>query len=205
MKRFLTTLVTVLVLTAALAVTASASTYDAAAEDLSKIGMFRGTEQGFELDRAPTRSEAAIMLVRLYGAEEKAAEDYAAGTISHPFTDVSDSVAPYVAWLYTNGITKGTTETTFTSRASCGSQQYVVFLLRALNSRRYMHIQFGAPKLVLNLVVLLAQAVLMILDVPYWWLWEILLTLLMFVCNIRQILQTLQRILGRRRPQSSHS
>ncbi len=50
MKRFLTTLVTVLVLTAALAVTASASTYDAAAEDLSKIGMFRGTEQGFELD-----------------------------------------------------------------------------------------------------------------------------------------------------------
>ena len=46
MKRFLTTLVTVLVLTAALAVTASASTYDAAAEDLSKIGMFRGTEQG---------------------------------------------------------------------------------------------------------------------------------------------------------------
>lgn len=132
MKRFLTTLVTVLVLTAALAVTASASTYDAAAEDLSKIGMFRGTEQGFELDRAPTRSEAAIMLVRLYGAEEKAAEDYAAGTISHPFTDVSDSVAPYVAWLYTNGITKGTTETTFTSRASCGAQQYVVFLLRAL-------------------------------------------------------------------------
>ena len=109
MKRFLTTLVTVLVLTAALAVTASASTYDAAAEDLSKIGMFRGTEQGFELDRAPTRSEAAIILVRINGAEEKAAEDYAAGPISHPFTEVSDSVPPYVAWLYTNGITKGTT------------------------------------------------------------------------------------------------
>ena len=94
MKRFLTSLVTVLLLTMALTVAASASDFDAAAKDLSAIGVFRGTEAGFELDRAPTRSEAAIMLVRLYGAEEQAAADYEAGTISHPFTDVSDFTAP---------------------------------------------------------------------------------------------------------------
>lgn len=132
MKRFFTTLVTVLLLTMALTVAASASDYDAAAKDLSAIGMFRGTEAGFELDRAPTRSEAAIMLVRLYGAEEQAAADYEAGTISHPFTDVSDFTAPYVAWLYTNGLTNGTSATTFGSAASCSAQQYTVFLLRAL-------------------------------------------------------------------------
>lgn len=132
MKRFLTTLVTVLLLSMALTVAASASDFDAAAKDLSAIGMFRGTEAGFELDRAPTRSEAAIMLVRLYGAEEKAAADYKAGTISHPFTDVSDFTAPYVAWLYTNGLTNGTSATTFGSASQCSLQQYVVFLLRAL-------------------------------------------------------------------------
>ena len=97
MKRFLSLLFTTLLLSAALCVTASASDFDAAAEDLSAIGMFRGTEKGFELDRAPTRSEVAIMLVRLYGAEESAKEAYEAGEITHPFTDVSEFTSPYVA------------------------------------------------------------------------------------------------------------
>ena len=75
MKRIFTVLFATMLLTAALAVNASASDYDAVAEDLAAIGMFRGTASGFELDRAPTRSEAAIMLVRLYGAEEQAVLD----------------------------------------------------------------------------------------------------------------------------------
>lgn len=82
MKRFLTLLFATLLLSAALCMSASASDFDAAAEDLSAIGMFRGTANGFELDRVPTRSEAAIMLVRLYGAEEDAKAAYASGEIS---------------------------------------------------------------------------------------------------------------------------
>lgn len=62
MKRILTVLAATLLLTAAMAGTASASSYDSVAEELSAIGVFRGTAGGFELDRAPTRSEAAIML-----------------------------------------------------------------------------------------------------------------------------------------------
>ena len=130
MKRFLTSLVTVLLLTMALTVAASASDFDAAAKDLSAIGVFRGTEAGFELDRAPTRSEAAIMLVRLYGAEEQAAADYEAGTISHPFTDVSDFTAPYVAWLYTNGLTNGTSATTLSPKGRATRAQVAVILPR---------------------------------------------------------------------------
>ena len=101
MKRFLSLLFTSLLLSICLCVTASASDYNAAAEDLSAIGMFRGTENGFELDRAPTRSEAAILLVRLYGAEETAKVAYEAGEIAHPFTDVSEFTSPYVAWHFT--------------------------------------------------------------------------------------------------------
>lgn len=59
MKRILTILAATLLLTAAMAGTASASSYDSVAEELSAIGVFRGTAGGFELDRAPTRSEAA--------------------------------------------------------------------------------------------------------------------------------------------------
>ena len=132
MKRFLTVFFTALLLTAALCVTASASDYDAVAGDLSAIGMFRGTANGFELDRAPKRSEAAIMLVRLYGAEEEAAAAYQSGEISHPFKDVGPIASSYVAWLYTKGITKGATATTFNSNAACTDKNYVVFLLRAL-------------------------------------------------------------------------
>ena len=79
MKRILTILAATLLLTAAMAGTASASSYDSVAEELSAIGVFRGTAGGFELDRAPTRSEAAIMLVRLYGAEDEAKAAYEAG------------------------------------------------------------------------------------------------------------------------------
>ena len=89
MKRILTILAATLLLTAAMAGTASASSYDSVAEELSAIGVFRGTAGGFELDRAPTRSEAAIMLVRLYGAEDEAKAAYEAGEISMPFTDES--------------------------------------------------------------------------------------------------------------------
>ena len=133
MKRLVTLLVTALLMTAALCVSASAADYQSAAEDLSAIGMFRGTVNGgFELDRAPKRSEAAIMLVRLYGAEEEAAAAYQSGEISHPFKDVGPIASSYVAWLYTKGITKGATATTFNSNAACTDKNYVVFLLRAL-------------------------------------------------------------------------
>ena len=131
MKRIFTVLAATLMLTTAMAVTASASDYDAVAEDLAAIGVFRGTSSGFELDRAPTRSEAAIMLVRLYGAEEEAQAAYEAGEITMPFTDVGTTAAPYVAWLYDQGITNGTSATTF-GAGECSTQNYGVFLLRAL-------------------------------------------------------------------------
>lgn len=132
MKRFLTCLAATMLLAAVLCVGASASDFDTTAQELSAIGMFRGTSDGFELDRAPTRSEAAIMLVRLYGAEETAKASYDAGELVCPFTDVSSFSAPYVAWLYENGITNGTSATTFGSGQACSAKMYCAFLLRAL-------------------------------------------------------------------------
>lgn len=132
MKRTLLALTLALMLLLGLCVTAGASNFDAAAQELSEIGMFRGTGTGFDLDRAPTRAEAAVMLTRLFGAEQKAAKLYKAGEISHPFTDVPDYAAPSVAWLYARGLTKGMSAVSFGASRACSLQDYTVFLLRAL-------------------------------------------------------------------------
>ena len=128
MKRIL-----MIVFTAALLCAyAGAARYEDAAKELSTIGIFRGTSEGFDLDRAPTRSEAAIMLTRLFGAEDAAKEAYAAGEIACPFTDVSAFSSPYVAWLYDRGIVNGTSATTFGAANPCTLKNYAAFLLRAL-------------------------------------------------------------------------
>ena len=67
---------------------------NAMAEELQSLSLFRGKGSGigsgYELEKAPTRAEALIMLIRMLG-EEKAA---LACTASQPFIDVPDWCAP---------------------------------------------------------------------------------------------------------------
>ncbi len=72
------------------------------------------------------------MLVRLYGAEEEALSLYEAGLIAHPFEDVSGWAAPYLAWLYSEGLVRGVSETRYGADAPCRARDYALFLLRAL-------------------------------------------------------------------------
>lgn len=132
MKRFLTILLTTLALAGLLCVSASASSFDGPAAELSAIGMLKGGAGGFDLDKAPTRSQAAIMLVRLYGAEEEAKAAYAAGDLKCSFTDVNETTAPFAAWLKDKGLASGTSETTFGGSDPCSAKAYTIFLLRAL-------------------------------------------------------------------------
>lgn len=132
MKRFLTILLTTLALAGLLCVSASASSFDGPAAELSAIGMLKGGSGGFDLDKAPTRSQAAIMLVRLYGAAEEAKAAYAAGDLKSPFTDVNETTAPFAAWLKDKGLASGTSETTFGGSEPCSAKAYTIFLLRAL-------------------------------------------------------------------------
>ena len=103
-----------------------------AAKRLAALGIFNGTDVGLELERAPTRQEAAAMLVRLYGAEETARASFAAEQIANPFADVSGWAEPYVAWLYANGLARGISAETFGAARSCSAKDYAVFLLRSL-------------------------------------------------------------------------
>ncbi|MEA4894462.1 MAG: S-layer homology domain-containing protein [Oscillospiraceae bacterium] len=132
MKRPIRILLIVVVFACALGVRAFASEYDSAAGELKTLGLFQGTNDGFELDRAPTRTEAAVMLVRLLGSESQAKAQYAEGAASCPFTDMPDWAKPYVSWLYENDLVKGVSDTVFGASGQCTAKMYCTFVLRAL-------------------------------------------------------------------------
>ena len=106
---------------------------EAQAQMLCDLGLFRGTEKGFELDKPMTRAEAAAMLTRLLGAEQQAL----AGNWTHPFTDVPQWADKYVGWLYASGLTKGTTATTYGAEQNVTCGQYCTFLARASTDHDY--------------------------------------------------------------------
>ena len=128
MKKFYKSLIVGAALSAAVAVNASAADFTNCADALNQMGLFKGTETGYQLDRAPTRGEAATMLVRLLGKETEALEK----NYQTSFTDVQDWAKPYVGWLYENKLTSGTSETTYSTNSVCTAQMYSTFLLRTL-------------------------------------------------------------------------
>lgn len=106
----------------------AATDYTPQAETLKQLGLFLGSEAGFELERTATRIESAVMTVRLLGKENEARQQ----NIKHPFTDVPEWASMYVGYLYHNGITNGLSDTLFGSSQTATAAQYATFVLRAL-------------------------------------------------------------------------
>jgi len=128
MKKSVFTLAIVMVISLSLMVTSLASNFEHLAQDLQDLGLFQGTNEGFELDRQPTRVESLVMLLRLLGLEEEAlASDYA-----HPFTDVPAWADRHVAFAFERELTQGISPTQFGSTNFASAQMYVTFVLRAL-------------------------------------------------------------------------
>ncbi len=104
--------------------------YERYARALEVLGIFRGSNKGFELERAPSRVEALIMLIRLMGEEQQA-------LASDPITPFSDlqiwgQGQQYVAYGYRMRYTNGTSPTTFSPNRTNTLEQYLTFVLRAL-------------------------------------------------------------------------
>ncbi|MCX7614675.1 MAG: S-layer homology domain-containing protein [Clostridiales bacterium] len=95
---------------------------------LYDLGLMKGTGSGFELDKKLTRAEAAVMLVRLLGAEQQAlSKNY-----DHPFQDVPSWADHYIGYLYQKNLTKGISKTIYGSNQSTTLNDYLTFSLRAL-------------------------------------------------------------------------
>ncbi|MEA4891747.1 MAG: hypothetical protein VB085_04195 [Peptococcaceae bacterium] len=98
------------------------------AKALKKIGLFHGVSvSDFDLDRAPTRTEALIMLIRLLGKETEVQQ----GDWAHSFTDVASWADKYVAYGCQKDLAQGVSSTEF-GTGSAGSDMYLTFMLQAL-------------------------------------------------------------------------
>ena len=104
-----------------------------AAERLKALSLFQGVgtnpdgSTNFDLTRAPSRTEALVMLIRLLGKDAEANN----GNWKHPFTDVPTWANEEVGYAFTNGLTKGSSDTEF-GTGTASAQMYLTFVLRAL-------------------------------------------------------------------------
>ncbi|MBN1624059.1 MAG: hypothetical protein JW903_06795 [Clostridia bacterium] len=106
----------------------TSESYNGYAMKLYSIGLFKGTETSFELERVPTRLEGAVMFVRLLGGESEALDK----NYNHPFNDVPEWGSPYVGYLYHYELTNGISESEFGTSLNLRAAEYVTFGLRAL-------------------------------------------------------------------------
>lgn len=97
------------------------------AEALKTLGLFKGTDKGFELERQPSRVEAVVMLIRLLGKETEAIS----GSWTHPFDDVPAWADQYIGYAYENALTNGGDDGKFGTGAAT-AQMFATFVLRAL-------------------------------------------------------------------------
>lgn len=114
MKKMRIALASMLV-AAGITATAGAANFTNCADRLKDVGLFQGTNQGYQLDKAPTRAEASAMLVRLLGKEAEAEKL----TYTAPFTDLVGWEKPYVQYLYDNGLANGMSATAYNPTGKC--------------------------------------------------------------------------------------
>lgn len=117
-----------LVLICSFALPISAASATGEADALNALGLFKGTEKGYELEKSLTRTEAVVLLVRMLGKEETAE---ACGK-THPFLDVASWADGYISYAHKMGLTNGISETHFGAEDAVESNMYITFLLRAL-------------------------------------------------------------------------
>lgn len=135
MKRFVCSVLCFLLLCTMVPMAlATSSEATIAANQLHSLGLFQGIGTDvngnpiYDLDRTPTRYEAITMLVRILGKEQDAKNR----NWDTPFTDVANWAKPYVGYAYNNGLTSGTSMTTFNGNRTITASQYLTFMLRAL-------------------------------------------------------------------------
>ena len=95
-----------------------------AIEVLQLLGIMSGDDKGnFNPDATLSRNEMAVIMVQVLGLTPGG---------SHPFTDVPDWASSFVAACYNNGITGGTSATTYSGSASITTVEASLMLMKAL-------------------------------------------------------------------------
>ena len=93
---------------------------------LDRIGILKGTEKGFELEREVTRAEALVFISRTLAMEE-------GGAKQSPFTDVKGHWAEKTVDLfYEKGFIDGVSETLYAPYRTVTGREFIKILLSAM-------------------------------------------------------------------------
>ena len=104
--------------------------FDYYANKLQSLGLFKGTDKGFDLESVPTRLQGAVMLTRLLGGEKEAMSEL----YIHPFKDAAKSWGnSYVGYLYHHKLTKGVSANSFGCDEKLYAVSYITMVLRLLS------------------------------------------------------------------------
>lgn len=100
---------------------------DTGAEGMAELGILKGTEKGYELEREVTRAEALTFIWRTVGIS------FVDIGANMPFEDVKGHWAEdTILKFYINGYINGTSETTFEPDRSVTGKEFVKILLTAM-------------------------------------------------------------------------
>ena len=98
--------------------------HDEAIGTIRVLGVMEGDENGnFNPDKTVTRNEMAVIMANLAGLKLNG---------SHPFTDVPTWADKYVGALYTNGLTSGTSATTYGGSADITTTTAALMIMKTL-------------------------------------------------------------------------
>ncbi len=102
----------------------TANEYGKAIATVKVLGVMEGDENGnFNEDKVVTRNEMAVVMSNLADLKLNGA---------HPFTDVPNWADKYVGALYTNGLTSGTSATTYGGSANITTTTAALMLMKTL-------------------------------------------------------------------------
>ncbi len=149
-------MLTLIICAAVPAYAATATEAETKAEALKELSLFKGvSENDFSLDRAPTRVEVMVMLIRAMGKETEAL--HVGG--KHPFTDVPAWANQYIGYAYEKNLTKGVSTTSF-GTGNADSDMYLTFMLRALGyNDSQKDFMWNAPNALAKAVGILPEGV----------------------------------------------
>ncbi len=129
MKRTITSLLVLLIAVTCPAYGLTQATHTDSAFDLYELGVFTGSEKGFELEREPTRLEGLIILIKLLG-EDSAVREYA--DTRSVFSDVPQWGISWTNYAYNNGLASGIGNGKYGADQALQANSYMTFMLKAL-------------------------------------------------------------------------
>lgn len=107
----------------------SDDTYELYADNLNKLGLFQGSEKGYELNKGLTRAEGATIVLRLVADEKEIAKK---PLKKHPFKDVPKWADKNIGYLYSVGKVQGISKDKFGSQNNMSAKDFTTFMLRVL-------------------------------------------------------------------------